>query len=339
MNDTLVNRIADAVLYEGYLLYPYRRAVKNHQRWTFGGLYPRAFNDAWMMQTECLVRGDERTLLQVRVRFLHVVARLVGELDRPLAQCADDDEPPLRIVESLQVDDRLVQAWQEAVEREVAPGQPSLGTKSWRLEFAFPGGRRREPIRNAAGDIVGLLLRAQEAIAGTLEVSAQRVSHDLFKVCVRIENHTPFENAGTRDDALLRTLVATHTILGVEAGEFVSLLDPPEDARALAAECVNIGTWPVLVGVNEARDTMLSAPIILYDYPQIAPESPGDLFDGTEMDEMLTLRILTLTEREKQEGAALDDRARTLLQRTEALGLAQLRRLHSLGPVASEETP
>ena len=52
---------------------------------------------------------------------------------------------------------------------------------------------------------------------------------------------------------------------------------------------------------------MLSSPIILYDYPQIAPESPGDLFDGTEIDEILALRILTLTEDEKHEMRNADD--------------------------------
>ena len=54
---------------------------------------------------------------------------------------------------------------------------------------------------------------------------------------------------------------------------------------------------------------MLCSPIILYDYPQSAPESEGDFFDGTEMDEMLTLRVLTLTDAEKQEMRAGDARA------------------------------
>jgi len=78
MNDTLVQRIADAVLYEGYILYPYRPSVKNRQRWTFGGLYPEAFckeqseNDAWGNQTECLARGGPESTLEMTVRFLHL---------------------------------------------------------------------------------------------------------------------------------------------------------------------------------------------------------------------------------------------------------------------------
>ncbi len=110
--------------------------------------------------------------------------------------------------------------------------------------------------------------------------------------------------------------------------QFLSMIDPPEPWRAIAAKCRNLGTWPVLVGEPGSRDTMLSAPIILYDYPQVAPESPGDLFDATEIDEILTLRILTLTEDEKRVMSAVDDRARALLERTESLATEQLLALH-----------
>jgi len=84
----------------------------------------------------------------------------------------------------------------------------------------------------------------------------------------------------------------------------------------------------VLIGEAGAHDLLLSSPIILYDYPQIAPESPGDLFDGAEIDEILTLRILTLTDDEKAELRQGDAQARALLERTEALGPAELRSLH-----------
>jgi hydrogenase maturation protease len=104
-----------------------------------------------------------------------------------------------------------------------------------------------------------------------------------------------------RDEALKRSLVSTHVILNVRGGKFISLLDPPESFREMAESCRNIGTYPVLVGAEGERDTMLASPIILYDYPQIAPESDGDLFDGTEINELLALRILTLTDEEKRE--------------------------------------
>ena len=56
----------------------------------------------------------------------------------------------------------------------------------------------------------------------------------------------------------------------------------------------------------------------------------GDLFDGTEIDEILALRILTLTEDEKREMRQGDDRARQILERTEALPEEQFLKLHGV---------
>jgi hydrogenase maturation protease len=341
MNQALVDKIVNAMLYEGYMLYPYRPSVKNRQRWTFGGLYPRAYSetqdggDAWAMQTECLARGGERTTLQVKVRFLHLLARTVGELDRPGMEWPDGEAPAFRPVESLRVGETLLHAWQEAVEREVDLGAVELATllPGPRLsEFAFPGRREIEPVRDQSGVIGAVLVREQQPVAGVIAASAEPAADGLFKVRVRVENHTPLPDASrrSRDEALLRSLVSTHTILGASGGEFVSLIDPPGPWRELAARCQNVGAWPVLVGETGTADAMLSSPIILYDYPQIAPESPGDLFDSTEIDEILTLRILTLTDEEKQAAAAVDERARTLLSRTEALARDQLLGLHGM---------
>jgi len=93
---------------------------------------------------------------------------------------------------------------------------------------------------------------------------------------------------------------------------------------------VNTGTYPVLVGDEGSRNCLLSSPIILYDYPQIAPESAGDLFDGTEIDEILTLRIMSLTDDEKNEMRNADELARRLLERTESLSPDELMNLHGL---------
>jgi hydrogenase maturation protease len=147
-----------------------------------------------------------------------------------------------------------------------------------------------------------------------------------------IRNGSHFAEApeGLREEAVLFSLVATHTILGVEGGEFLSLLEPATEFEALAAECKNVGTWPVLVGEQDSRQAMLSSPIILYDYPQIAPESAGSLFDGTEIDEILSLRIMTLTDDEKREIRQSDDRAREVLDRTENLPKEQFMKLHGV---------
>ena len=177
--------------------------------------------------------------------------------------------------------------------------------------------------------VVGILNREQDGIAGSVEVSAVEVGEGLYRVTVRVSNGTPLEPvSNTRDQALLRCLVSTHAILGIERGEFVSLMAPPDHWRSAATDCRNIGVWPVLVGEEGRAEMMLSSPIILYDYPKIAPESAGDLFDGTEIDEILTLRIMTLTEEEKDEMVAVDERASDLLARTEALAREQLMGLH-----------
>ncbi len=337
MNRALVDRIVAAVLYEGYILYPYRPSVKNRQRWTFGGLYPEAYcqtpggSDAWSNQTEMFVRGDAATTLEGAVRFLHLTARVVGEIAPPLGEWPASGEPSFHPVESLRVGDQLYYTWQEAEEREVALGGLELGAlldRPRHLPFTFRGRRWSEPLRDAGGAVAGVLVREQQTLEGVVEATAARVEDGLFRVTVRVVNRTPLGVAGTRDEVLLRALVSTHTILGVRGGEFVSLLDPPEPWREAATACRNVGTWPVLVGEEGQTDTVLSSPIILYDYPQVAPESPGDLFDAGEIDEILTLRIMTLTDDEKQAMAAVDSRARALLARTENLAREQLLGLH-----------
>src|SRR5262249_38142565 len=157
----------------------------------------------------------------------------------------------------------------------------------------------------------GVLVRTHEPVEGAVELRAALVGPALFKVTVGVRNLTPLEGAETcaREEAQRRSLVSTHTVLTVRGGEFLSLLDPPEECRDLAAGCANVGTWPVLVGDEGSKDTLLSSPIILYDYPRVAAQSPGDLFDATEIDEILTLRTLTLTDEEKREMAGADERA------------------------------
>jgi hydrogenase maturation protease len=136
--------------------------------------------------------------------------------------------------------------------------------------------------------------------------------------------------AASRDVALMHSLVSTHVILGAQDGEFVSSLEPPAELQELAGQCENVGVWPVLVGEPGQRDTLLASPIILYDYPQIAPESVGDLFDGTEIDEILSLRIMTLTDDEKREMRESDARARQILERTESMPAEQFMKLHGV---------
>ena len=340
MNRTLVDRIADAVLYEGYILYPYRPSVKNQQRWTFGGLYPEVYceaqrgSDASGNQTECLVRGGPETTLDVAIRFLHLTERTPGELLSPLAEWQDGAEPPFRAVEMLRIGDQDFHAWQEAEERRIDLAGVTVTeilTRPRRETFALPGRRWTEPLRGPGGEIRGMLVREQRAVEGAVELEAAGVADGLFRVTLRVINRTTLEdNRRTdRDAALLRSLVSTHAVLSVRRGaRSCRSWTRRSPWRETAAGCRNVGTWPVLVGEEGDTDTLLSSPIILYDYPRIAPESPGNLFDATEIDEILTLRILTLTDEEKRSAGGLDGRTRELLARTEALAREQLSALH-----------
>ena len=110
----------------------------------------------------------------------------------------------------------------------------------------------------------------------------------------------------------------------------LSLLDPPEAYQATVAACSNEGVFPVLAGEAPDRSILFCSPIILYDYPQIAAESEGDFFDATEMDEMLLLRVLTLTDEEKQEMRRVDPRARRILERTEGLTVESMLKTHGV---------
>ncbi|HEX4145436.1 MAG TPA: hypothetical protein VHY91_18165 [Pirellulales bacterium] len=336
---SLVEQLANALLYEGYILYPYRAsAVKNQQRFNFGGLYPAAYAqaqsgaDACRMQTECLIVATERTTFAPRVRFLQLISRQIarrvgGDGSR------QDGSAVFEPVDSVEVAGRNYYAWQEAVEREVPLPPLSLtqiASRSIRHPFLFPASRTVEPLTDEQGEVAATVTRLQAEIVGSLEVTACELSAGLFRVRIAIENRTPLSEtaASDRQQALLRTLTSTHTILTVSDGEFVSLLDPPEQFRDAVAGCQNVGAWPVLVGAAGERDRMLVSPIILYDYPQIAPESAGDMFDGTEIDEILTLRIMLLTDGEKREMCDVDDRARQILERTEMLPPEQLWKMH-----------
>jgi hypothetical protein len=340
MNAALVDGIVKAVLYEGYMLYPYRpSAVKNRQRFNFGVVYPRAYSeaqggtDAWTMQTECVVLGDARTQCTVRVRFLRMVTRSIVKLRTPVNDLFSFTDAAIEKVERLEVSGKIFQSWQEAVEEVIEVTEFNLSAlcaQPMQWPFRLSLKQEREAIRDESGLIVGMILREKASAAGMVELAGQRLREGVFKLTARIANISRFANSSlaTREEALARSLVSAHTILEVRDGEFVSLVDPPDTYLEFAKACQNIGTWPVLVGEEGQRDTLLSSPIILYDYPQIAPESPGDLFDGAEIDEILSLRIMTLTDEEKREMRESDDRARKILERTETLPEEQLMKLH-----------
>jgi hydrogenase maturation protease len=286
------------------------------------------------MQTELLVCGKSDARLTIKVRFLQIIRRSIGKLRAPAGSLTPDTEPLFDYVERLEMGGRVYQPWQEAVEREIVCDELQLAAFAplTSFPFDFPAHKEVEPVRGETGDVIGRIVREWEHLSGSIKVSAACLPDDIFKVRISIHNGSHFAATpeGLREEAVLFSLVSTHTILGVEGGAFLSLLDPPAEFEALAAECKNVGTWPVLVGEQDSRQAMLSSPIILYDYPQIAPESAGSLFDGTEIDEILSLRIMTLTEDEKREIRQSDDRAREVLDRTENLPEEQFMKLHGV---------
>jgi len=339
MNLDHVEKIAEAVLYEGYMLYPYRAsAVKNQQRWNFGVVAPQAYceqqsgNESATMQTECLFHAGPSGRLTVKVRFLQTVDRVVGKLGQPLRGLPSGDQVEFEPVDKLNVGGRTYIPWQEAREREVRALTPhAADTPSRYLHFfEFPAGKEVEALEDEPGLIEGVLVREWKDLSGSVEVGLSQCDDGICKVTVSIRNLTDGGVQESRADALRYSFLSTHTILHLEGGEFVSLLDPPEDLKSVAEACTNAGTWPVLVGEPGERSTMLSSPIILYDYPQIAPESPGSLFDGTEIDEILSLRILTMTDAEKEEMRQADERARQILERTENMPPEEFMKLHGI---------
>jgi hypothetical protein len=285
MNFSSVEKIAKSVLYEGYILYPYRpSSTKNRQRWNFGTLYPRDWAELQRpaepnrMITECLVQIVPNTKLDLRVRFLQFVPS------------AGDGN------------------WEQGVERwaDQKADMTQLCEETVSLNLAFQDAEAVEGLK---------------PLSGNLSISAEVVRDGLSKLHLELQNTTSVPNPAefARTQMLLQSMVSAHLLLGVHNGEFVSLLDPPIESGDAVKSCQNSGAFPVLVGEAGQRSMMLSSPIILYDYPQIAPESVGDFFDGTEMDEMLALRVLTLSEEEKEAMRQGDEHARHILERTETL--------------------
>ncbi|HLV86680.1 MAG TPA: hypothetical protein VKV39_06850 [Candidatus Sulfotelmatobacter sp.] len=332
MNCQAAQNIANVVLYEGYILYPYRpSAVKNRQRFNFGVIYPREYcqalnsGDSWQSQTEVLVRGGQGTRVDVRVKFLQLIERSV------LARNATTNEYTL--VDQIEVDGKNFSSWQEAVEQEISiDGLPltELVSSPKELNRDFAQSVASEPICNEQGGLAGEIVRNRETVNLHVIAVAEQVATNVHRLSVRIANPTAIHPSPKRQQALMRAAVSCHVILGVEQGEFVSLIDTPDELRELAAACRNVGLFPVLVGLDGSHDTMMASPIILYDHPQVAPESAGELFDGTEIDEILSLRILALTDQEKKEMRASDARSRQILDRTEALPAEQFMKLHGV---------
>jgi hypothetical protein len=270
----VVRQIADAVLYEGYMLWPYRRsALKNQHRFTIGGLYPPRYanrsSDRSRASFEFLLEGD--------LPHLQLELRCLLPLDRNGNR--DEARETTTIFEDISAE--------------------TVTAETFRLE----------------------------TVEASLHVEPMILRSGLRRIRVALANRSEWEG-DSRDEALWHTLAAAHLVARTRDGAFVSTIDPPSEYAREAAACRQDGLWPVLVGEPGDRSTLLAAPIILEDYPRVSPESPGDTFDGCEIDELLVHSIRALTDQEKREIREGDPRARAILERADALPREMLARLH-----------
>jgi len=307
--------VADAVLYEGYVLYPYRASsAKNQVRWQWGVLMPPDVvaldpSERSSNRTDLVVDGNGATL-RATVRFLQVQRRHV------------EDAGGAR-VDRLDVGDAGYVPWDEACEREVVLEVPL--DRDLDTSVDVPGGTEVEELDG------GRLVRVREPVTvGVLTHVERPVSpYPVTLVSLRVENRTATGEPGERrPDWLRRALVACHVLLEVEHASFVSQLDPPQWASGFVAGCVNDGVFPVLAGPDGQARIVLSSPIILYDHPQLAPQSESSFMDALEIDELLSLRTATLTDEEKREMRGTDPRTASLLDEVEGMPAELWERLH-----------
>jgi hypothetical protein len=300
-------RLARVLLFEGYALYPYRAdSTKNQKRWALGTLWPGGFArdaDRSRFMMECIVTGRDPRV-RVAARFLHAVARSEPAQEAP---------------------------WFEALERSIEVDFLSIS------KLGRDGHVQTFDVEATPAESPEPVARRMEPLFGRLTIHAAHPRPDVHRLRVELVNENVYPG-DDRDEAYPLSLGAAHLLLEVRDGAFISLLEPPEPLKAFASSCNQEGLWPVLVGGASDASTLLASPIILYDYPQIAPESPQDLCDSTEIDEILALRILTMTEQEKEAARATDERVRAIIDRTERLTAEELSALHGTWREGSRRT-
>ena len=317
--DERVRAVADAVLYEGYLLYPYRATSrKNQTRWQFGVLGPPRAADLGIGEEDTLsgqLLVDGRTpSVSVAVRFLQLQRR-TAERDR-----GDGTFEP---VAELSAGQQSWLTWDEAVERELTFGPFPIDDLA---------GTHIEPITVSGGSDVesvdaGRLSRERRDLHAELVLTAEP-DDEFRRLGVLVRNvGAPVTD---KDEAIAVSLIGTHMIVEVSDGEFISLLETPDYAAGAAQRCRHHRCFPVLAGPSTQRNLMLVSPIILYDYPEIAEQSEGALYDSTEIDEILTLRVMTMTDEEKAQARATDPLAAQIIDRCDSMSPEAMLNLHGV---------
>jgi hypothetical protein len=359
MSLSQVRAVADAVLYEGYLLYPYRAtARKNQVRWQFGVLGPpgaaeRGVGEEPDMVVQCLLAAPANGStgrssdfsLRVHLRFLQLQTRTVERYDGR-GGCFVP-------VDALEVGEERWLSWDEAVEQElVLDCSAEILHQGAPQEVSVEGHEDTEEISSTTGDTsrsapTGQVVRRRWPLHARVTATTTE-DGDHVRLEVRVENVSREHSSGSSSPqtSIRTSLIGTHLILEADGARFVSLVDPPPAAAAAARACSQHRCWPVLAGPRppeEAASTadptvagavtssvVLASPIILYDFPEVAAQSTGALFDSTEIDEILTLRVMTMTDEEKSEARATDPRAREIIDRCDHMSFSDLRQLHGI---------
>jgi hypothetical protein len=337
MSLDLARTVADAVLYEGYLLYPYRATSrKNQARWQFGVLGPpgaaeQGVGEESSMSVQCLLDlGPATANVAASTATVTIYLRFL-QLQRRIVEAPDTDEPSGFVrLDQLVVEDDLIFSWDEAVEQEQSWPAFSLAELAEgvgrRVEVA--GGEKIEPLAAADSSVPGRIVRRRWPLSAELKAMTTEVDGYL-RLTISVEN-TAAVRPSNPDDAIRTSLIGAHLLIESSNAPFVSLLEPPATAADAAAGCRQHRCWPVLAGPPGNSDIVLGSPIILYDYPEVAPESAGALFDSTEIDEILTLRVMTMTDEEKAEARATDPRAREIIDRSDQMTPEALQQLHGI---------
>jgi hypothetical protein len=310
--------VADAVLYEGYLLYPYRaNSRKNQSRWQFGVLGPQGAEDAGIgendtLSAQVLVQPNRSATVSGVVRFLQLQHR---GAQRALGNGGFES------VDELVVGPRSWLSWDEAVAREVPFGPLGVTSLPRALDISVPAGSDVETVDG------GRLVRTRQQLRGKLAISAHPEG-ELLRLTFDVRNTAA--PAADKDEAIATSMIGTHLLVAVTDGHFVSLLEPPASAVDAVANCRQHRCFPVLAGEPDHRDLVLVSPIILYDHPEIAEQSEGALYDSTEIDEILTLRIMTMTDEEKAQARATDPLAAQIIDRCDSMSPESMLNLHGV---------
>ena len=310
--------VADAVLYEGYLLYPYRAtSTKNQSRWQFGVLGPQGAADTGLgedgtLSAQVLVRSYRVPSTSGVVRFLQLQHRGVER---------DVGGGRFEPVDELTAGSQRWLSWDEAVECEISIEPFRVTSLPRTCEISVPAGRDIEKVEG------GRIVRTRRSLHGLVAMSAEQ-DGDLLRLTFEVRNTAP--PAADKDEAIATSLIGTHLLIEVTEGEFVSLLEPPDSAAGAVARCGQHRCFPVLAGPAGEADLVLVSPIILYDHPEIAEQSKGALFDSTEIDEILTLRVMTMTDEEKAQARATDPLAARIIDRCDSMSPEAMLDLHGV---------